>query len=230
MAKKSKEEWKVRHNVFDQFTNRVLFKLSSKGLFDELESTVALGKEANVFTASKGDDTVCVKIYRLHTCDFNRLFEYITTDPRYDTLKNQRRKVIFAWTQREYRNLLKVREIGVSCPKPYGFLNNVLVMDLIGDTAPQVKDKPPKDPKKFYEELVKNMKLMWKNKFVHGDLSQYNILNDNETPVLIDFSQTTNSRNPKYKEYWERDVKNVSKYFKKLGVKTSEDILMKELK
>jgi RIO kinase 1 len=230
VARKSKEEWKVRGNVFDNFTNRVLFKLSSKGLFNELESPIKLGKEANVFSASKGEDTVCVKIYRLHTCDFNRLFEYITTDPRYDTLKNQRRKVIFAWTQREYRNLMKVREMGVTCPTPYGFLNNVLVMELIGDTAPQLKDKPPKNPKNFYKKVVKNMKIMFKNKFVHGDLSQYNILNDDEEPVLIDFSQSTSSVNPMYKEYWERDIRNVSNYFKKIGIDTNSDKLLKALK
>ena len=127
---------------------------------------------------------------------------------------------------------MKMREIGVSCPTPYGFLNNVLVLELIevgGIPAQQVRKNPPENPWKFYEEVVKNMRIMYKNKLVHGDLSEYNILNLNDKPVLIDFSQATVKENPRYKEFWDRDLKNVSKYFSKLGVETSEDILKKEI-
>jgi len=225
MSRKNKEEWKIYKNVFDNFTLRTLFKLSSKGLFDELESPIALGKEANTFTASKGDEKVCVKIYRLESCDFNRMYEYIVTDPRLEKIKKQKREIVFAWTQREYRNLLKMREFGLECPTPYGFFNNVLVMELIGEPSPQLRDHSPEDIDSMFEKVVKQMRLLWKNKFVHGDLSQYNILNDNEIPFLIDFSQATNSLNPRYEEFWKRDIKNVSNYFRKLGVEVDEDKL-----
>ena len=242
MAKQPREEWKVYKNVFDNFTLRILFKLSSKGLFDELKSPIALGKEGNVFTATKKEENgeentrtkelVCVKIYRLESCDFHRMYEYIATDPRLQVLRNQKRKIIFAWAQREYRNLMKMREIGISCPTPYGFLNNVLVLEFIGTggtPAQQVRKSPPENPQKFYEDVVKNMRIMYKNKLVHGDLSEYNILNLEEKPVLIDFSQATVKENPRYKEFWDRDLKNISKYFSKLGVKTSVEILRDEI-
>ena len=51
MVKKTREKWKTYENVFDQFTLRTLFKLSSQGHFDELKSPISIGKEANVFTA-----------------------------------------------------------------------------------------------------------------------------------------------------------------------------------
>ena len=101
MARKWKEEWKVYENVFDNYTYRNLFKLQSKGYFESLLSPISVGKEANVFSAiTKDQKLVIVKIYRLQTCNFNKMYDYIKLDPRYEHLKKQRRKIIFAWTQR----------------------------------------------------------------------------------------------------------------------------------
>lgn len=231
MARKSKEEWKTYKNVFDNFTLRTLEKLRSEHHYDELEGPVGIGKEANTFLASKGEGKVLIKIYRLETCDFNRLYDYIKYDPRFITLKKNRRKVIFAWTQREYRNLMKAREAGLNVPMPIAFKNNVLVMELIGDTkaSPLLKNAAPKDPEKFFKELIENMKRFYKADMVHGDLSEFNVINHKEKPVLIDFSQATLLKDTNAKEFVERDVRNVVKYFKKRGVETSEEETMEKI-
>jgi len=232
MSKKQKEIWKVYNDVFDQFTLRSVERLSAKGLFEELSSTVAIGKEANVFTARKKDGSlVCAKIYRLEVCDFNRMYEYIRQDRRFEDLKNNRRKVIFSWAKREYSNLFRVREMGISSPAAYGFLNNILVMELIGDVkaAPLLKNKIPEDLNDFFKKVVANMKLLWKNDFVHGDLSHYNIINHNENPVFIDFSHGTNNLSYNYLELWDRDVKNVAEFFMKHGISTDPKKLYKEI-
>ena len=133
MAKITKEKFKTYKGVFDNFTLRTLFKLSTQGYFDDMESLspVFIGKDSNVFSAKRGKEKVIVKIYRLENCDFNRMFDYIRYDPRYIGLQRQRRKVIFSWVQREYRNLLKAREAGVRVPTPMAFLNNVLIEEFI---------------------------------------------------------------------------------------------------
>ncbi|MCK4669557.1 MAG: serine protein kinase RIO [Nanoarchaeota archaeon] len=231
MAKKTKEEWKVFENVFDQFTIRTLQSLSGKGHFDGLKSPISLGKEANVFTAEKGDDLVCVKIYRLESTNFNAMYKYIRNDLRFEGLSHQRRKIIFAWCQREYRNMMLVREAGVNCPKPIAFANNVLLMEFIGDEmpAPMLKDAPPRDVKKFYDAVIDNMKKTKKAGLAHGDLSEYNILNHNEEPVFIDFSHGTLLKSPNADELLERDVKNICRYFKKLGLDVTEEKIKKSL-
>ena len=122
--KQTKDKFKTFKHVFDDFTERNLFKLSSKGYFDELESPIRMGKEANIFIAKKGDKKVIIKIYRLSTCDFFKMFEYIRPDPRFKVEKN-RRKVIFAWAKREYSNLLRSRSKGIRVPTPYGYLYNI---------------------------------------------------------------------------------------------------------
>ena len=174
------EKFQVMHNVFDEFTNRTIFKLISEGYFDGLESAIALGKEANIFSAKKGEDRVMVKIYRLEACDFNRMYDYIKQDPRYADLKGKKREIIFSWVQREYRNLLKAREAGVRVPTPFTFKNNVLVLEFIGkgnDIAPRLVTQKPKNPNRFFEEIVINIKKLYKAGLVHADLSAFNILN-----------------------------------------------------
>ena len=83
----TKDKFKVKHGVFDNFTNLMLLKLISKGYMDGLESTLYVGKEANIFTALKDGKRIIAKIYRLETCDFNKMYDYIKYDPRYLELK-----------------------------------------------------------------------------------------------------------------------------------------------
>jgi|FLOH01.1.fsa_nt_gi RIO kinase 1 len=224
---KNKEEWKVYKNVFSEFSLRSIFKLSSEGHFEELESPIHIGKEANVFSAStRQGETIIVKIYRLENCNFNKMYEYIAADPRYVKLKKQQREIIFSWTQREYKNLMIAREC-IRVPNPITFKNNILVLEMIGDPAPMLKDDPPKNPKKFLKEVIQNMNKLWVQGLVHGDLSEFNILNYNEKPVFIDFSQGTLTRSPHSKQLMDRDIKNISRYFSKIMKK--EDV-EKELK
>lgn len=232
MAKIAREKFKTLKDVFDLFTERNLFKLISQGHFEGLESPIEMGKEANIFTAiTKDNRRIIVKIYRLSTCDFKKMHGYISKDPRFAGLEKNKRKVIFAWAQREYRNLLKAREAGVRVPTPITVLANILVMEFIGNDqpAPRLKDKAPLNPEKFLAETVKNMRKLYSAALVHADLSSFNILNHDETPVFIDFSQTTTVEDPNAGEYLERDIRNIARYFNRLGLNTSEEKIKKEI-
>lgn len=221
----TKEKFKVMHNVFDEFTNLTLLKLISKGYIDGLESTLYVGKEANIFTALREGKRVIAKIYRLETCDFNRMYDYIKYDPRYQGLKKKKRKIIFSWVQREFRNLMKARQAGVRVPMPITFLNNVLVIEFIGkdEIALKLKDSIPKNKKKFFNEIIDNMKKLYKDGLVHADLSAFNILNFNEEPVFIDMSQATTTEDVRSREYLERDINNIITFFNKLKLKINKE-------
>jgi RIO kinase 1 len=221
MAKKNKEEWKIFKNVFDQFTERTIMKLMSQKIIDGLESPIMIGKESNVFSALTPEKKrVIVKIYRLESCNFNKMYDYIRQDSRYLNLKNKRREIIFTWVQREYRNLHKAREAGVRVPTPIANVNNVLVLEYIGDEmiALQLKDDVPKDLAAFADEVIENLAKLYRAGLVHGDLSEFNILNYRDHPVLIDFSQGTSTQSPNARELMERDIKNLCTFMKKHGV------------
>lgn len=219
------------HNVFDNFTSLTIHKLMGRGHFDGLESPISIGKEANIFSALKGNGKVIVKIYRLETCDFNRMYDYIKYDPRYHGLQKKKRKIIFKWTQREFRNLMKAREAGVTVPKPITFLNNVLVIEFIGkkEVAPKLKDLIPKSKKKFFDVIMDYVRKLYKKGLVHADLSAFNILNFDEKPVFIDMSQCTTLEDPMAKEYLERDVRNVVNFFNKVGLKVDGESVLKRI-
>ena len=55
----------------------------------------------------------------------------------------------------------------------------------------------PENPDDFFSKLLAEVKkFVNEAKLVHGDLSNYNILNKNETPVIIDVSQSVVLDNP----------------------------------
>lgn len=233
MSKQAREEFKTWGAVFDEFTLRTLFELITKGHFERMASPLSVGKESNVFTGIRRDGTVIVvKIYRLETCDFNRMYDYIKFDPRFIGLKKRKRLIIFAWVQREYRNLMKAREAGVNVPKPLAIKNNVLLEEFIGDelNAPKLKDQLPKNKKAFFEKIIKNMQKLYKAGLVHADLSQFNILNYKEEPVLIDFSQCTTLENPRAEEFLQRDVRNVCNFFRKIGLNVEDEKTIQKIR
>jgi RIO kinase 1 len=226
MAKITREKFKTYGNVFDEFTLRNLFKLQSQGYFEDLLSPIALGKESNVFSARRKDGKkVIIKIYRLENCDFNKMYEYIKADNRYPNISRSRRNVIFAWTQREFRNIHKARDLGVNVPMPLHFMHNILIEEFIGDDEPakRLKDAVPLNPKDFFKKVISEMKKLHKGGLVHGDLSSFNILNWREIPYIIDFSQSTEIKSSNYEELLLRDVKNIHGFFKKIKFETTEE-------
>lgn len=221
MAKKTKEEWKVQKNVFSLSSERNLFKFASQGFFEHIESPIRTGKESNVFSAIKKDNSrIIIKIYRMENCNFNKMYEYIRPDPRYLGVKKGKRNILFSWVQREYRNLLKAREV-IRVPTPLAYRDNILLMEFIGEDSPSpiLKHLIPETvsrQKAIFRMVIGNIEKLLCAGLVHGDLSEYNILNYAGSPVFIDFSQCTLTSNPNSKQLLERDVAIVCTFFSRM--------------
>jgi len=172
-----------------------------------------------------------VKIYRVSTRTFKSLSKYIEGDPRFASLKNQKH-IIFAWALREFRNLKKAMDAGIRVPEPVNCTRNILLMEYIGNggPAPLLKDVKVEDPDRLFK-LITDMLVKLHNdaKLVHGDLSEFNILMDGQVPVLIDFGQGVPITHYNAKEWLERDVDNVCRYFKKLGLEPDKAEIMERL-
>lgn len=232
MVKIAREKFKTYKDVFDNFTlNTLISFIKKRYILEETFIPIKIGKEANVFSALTPENKrICVKIYRLETANFNKMYDYIKSEPRFSGLLNNKRKTILAWVQREFRNLKIAQVAKVNAPKAIKFYNNVLLMDFIGDEQPaqMLKDTLPKNPLSFFKLTIENMRKFYKQGFTHGDLSAYNILNFQEKPWFIDFSHSTSIKNPIFTKLLNRDALNIAIYFQKLGIKTSEkDILLK---
>tara|TARA_Y100000310_G_C20676239_1_gene813236 strand:+ start:1064 stop:1750 length:687 start_codon:yes stop_codon:yes gene_type:complete len=222
----AKNKFIAYENVFDESTLRGLFKLSSQGYFDEIESPISTGKESNVFTVTHGEGRRVVKIYRT-AANFKQMYEYMKPDPRFAHVKGTKLSVIYAWAKKEFRNLHRARDRGVTVPTPIAVYKNILVLEHID--GEQLRNDPPSDPKAFYEKLISEMIALHKAGLVHTDVSEYNVLNFDEKPILIDFSHAVDLRYPNVQRHLKRDVRNVVKYFQKLGVELDEEAEFKKI-
>ena len=225
--KKDNSERKTGNEIFDKITLETLYKSANQGHIDVLNGAISTGKEANVLTGVTDDEKfIAVKIYRIATSDFKKMDYYLNGDPRFNIKTKNKRKIIYSWVTKEFKNLTRLYDAGVNVPKPITSSNNVLLIDFIGDEngnpAPPVKNQPPQNPDEFWNKLLVQLKLFVNEaKLVHGDLSNYNILNLNEEPIIIDVSQSVVLDNPISKELLERDINTLVREYTKLGVKTN---------
>ncbi len=232
---KSVEDRRVGSEVFDKLTLETLYRLAKQGHIDLLNGAISTGKEANVFKGLDDEGNfIAVKIYRVVTSDFKKMQQYIQGDPRFNVKTNNKRQIVYAWVNKEFRNLKRAHESGVRVPKPVVAKNNVLVMEFIGDEegnpAPLMKHSKIDNPRKVLEKVVDYIKILYKDaKLVHGDLSSFNILILDDEPVIIDISQGVVVENPISEELLNRDVDNLVRDFKKLGVQASYDEIKSQI-
>ena len=232
--KRSDEDRKTLDEVFDKPTLLVLYKFISNGYLETLDYPVSTGKEANVFHATTPQgDSVAVKIFRTNTATFRSFMTYIAGDPRFGHVKPNRRDIVYVWAQKEYKNLQRYYEAGVRVPNPIAWRENVLIMDFIGQEgtpAPRLKDAPFDDAATGYEELVSQYRIGAESGgLVHGDFSEFNVLNHGGTPVVIDVAQAVLAHHPMAAELLQRDAKNIAAYFRRQGLKVTAEETLKRI-
>jgi RIO kinase 1 len=85
----------------------VIYELLNSGLLDEVNGVVNAGKEARVYWGkNKEGNDLAVKIYLTTSAEFRKgMFKYIEGDYRFKGIKHDTRSMIFAWAQKEFRNL-----------------------------------------------------------------------------------------------------------------------------
>jgi RIO kinase 1 len=203
----------------------VLYHFLSKGVIDEVHGVVNAGKEARVYWGkNKEGKELAVKIYLTSSAEFLKgMRKYIEGDRRFKNVRHDTRSLIFAWAQKEFRNLEQAAGARVRVPKPIAVKNNVLVMEFIGKdgvSAPSMKEQTPRDPQKVYSLLLTYLERLYrKADLVHGDLSEYNIMMWKGKPVIFDVSQAVPTSHPMAEFLLRRDLENVNRFFSRLGVK-----------
>jgi len=232
---KSVEDKRVGSEVFDRITLQTLYKLANQGYIHLLNGAISTGKEANVFKgADEGGNLVAVKIYRVTTSDFKKMQYYIQGDPRFNVRSNSKRQLINNWVLKEFKNLNRAYDAGVRVPKPIIAKNNILVMEFIGDEngtpARLMRQVKISNPEYVANKILDYVKKLYNDaKIVHGDLSAFNILIEDDEPVIIDLSQGLVVDHPLARELLNRDIDNLVKDFKKMGMDISKDEIKRKI-
>lgn len=210
--------------VFDQATLMVIYEFLNSGVLYEVHGVVNAGKEARVYWGrnEEGKD-LAVKVYLTASAEFRKgMRKYIEGDYRFKGVKRDTRSMIFAWAQKEFRNLEQASRAKVRVPIPVAVKNNVLVMEFIGKdgvNAPSLKEQAPDDSEKVYKVLLTYLERLYKKAdLVHGDLSEYNVMMWKGKPVIFDVAQAVPTSHPMAGFFLRRDLTNVSRFFSRLGV------------
>jgi len=224
MKRKRSEEYEVLEEVFDRSTLMTIYDLMNAGVIDIIFGVVKAGKESRIYWGrdSSGQD-IAIKIYLTVSSEFRKgMLPYIDGDPRFTRIRRGTRSLVYAWAQKEFKNLKRASEAGVRVPKPIAVSKNVLVMEFIGDEgvpAPLLKHVQLENPEETLETLLGYVRRLYRDaELVHGDLSEYNVMVRDGELVLIDLSQAVLLEHPMADELLRRDIKNVLRYFKRLGV------------
>ncbi|MFZ6046248.1 PA4780 family RIO1-like protein kinase [Pseudomonas sp. CR3202] len=211
-------------------TPKRLEPLLEDGLIDEVLRPLMSGKEASVYVVRCGSELRCAKVYKeANKRGFRQAAEYQegrkvrnSRDARAMAKgsKYGRREREDAWQNAEVAALFRLANAGVRVPKPYDFLDGVLLMELVsdgeGDAAPRLNDVDltPEDAREFHAFMIGEIVKMLCAGLVHGDLSEFNVLLDPYGPVIIDLPQAVDAAGNNHAfRMLERDVGNMAAYF-----------------
>ncbi len=200
--------------------------LIDDGVIDEVLRSLKSGKEATVWLVRCGTERRCAKVYRdMAQRSFQNRAQYQEgrkvrgsrqTRAMSRSTRYGRREAEAAWKNAEVDALYQLTAAGVRVPKPHGYFNDVLVMELVadadGDPAPRLGeiDLSPETAREYHRFLVRQVVRMLCLGLVHGDLSEFNVLVGADGPVIIDLPQAVNAAgNNGARAMLERDVDNL---------------------
>ena len=224
LIKDRSSERAVMEEVFDRSTLMTIYDFLNKGTISEIFGVVKAGKEARIYWGKdKERNELALKIYLTTSVEFKRgMLPYIEGDPRFSHVRMDTRSLVYAWAQKEFKNLQRAHEVGVRVPKPIAVNKNVLIMEFIGEegaSAPLMKETVLKKPREIYQKLLTYVKRLYQGaELVHGDLSEYNVMIWKNEPVVFDVSQAVLLEHPMANKFLQRDLENLHRYFKGLGV------------
>lgn len=211
-------------------TPKRLESLIENGLIDDVLRSLKSGKEAAVYVVRCGTEICCAKVYKEAE---QRAFRQSVLYQEGRKVRNSRRARAMekgsrygrqeqesAWQNAEVTALYRLDAAGVRVPKPYNFIDGVLLMELVtdadGQPAPRLNDleMTAEQARTYHAFLIGQIVRMLCDGLVHGDLSEYNVLVDQHGPVIIDLPQAVDAAgNNNARMMLERDVANMAAYF-----------------
>jgi RIO kinase 1 len=200
--------------------------LIDDGVIDEVLRSLKSGKEATVYLVRSGPHTRCAKVYRdMAQRSFQKRAQYqegrgVRGSRQARAMGKStgfgRREQETAWKNAEVDALYQLVAAGVRVPKPLGYFDGVLVMELVADAdgnpAPRLGEVelPAETAREYHDVLIRDVVRMLCLGLIHGDLSEFNVLVAPDGPVIIDLPQAVNAAgNNAAMALLERDVNNL---------------------
>jgi RIO kinase 1 len=207
-------------------TPPALQSLIDDGVIDEVIRSLKSGKEATVYLVRTGSQARCAKVYRdMRQRSFQKRARYqegrkVRGSRQARAMRKAtsfgRREQEANWKNAEVDALYRLTAVGVRVPRPYGYFNDTLIMELVvdaaGNPAPRLSevDLTPDVARTYHAFLIRQIVRMLSIGLIHGDLSEFNVLIGPDGPVIIDLPQVVNAAgNNGALAMLERDVNNI---------------------
>ena len=212
---------KVINEVLDKPTIFGLYGLIKSNIISYVNGVVKSGKESVVFWAvDKNQSNLALKIYLVTTSNFKKRTEYLIGDPRFSRVKKGTKNIVYLWAKKEFQNILKCYNSGISVVTPIHVSKNILVMEFVGSDGKPEKTllESEVDENDYHQCIQIITDLFKKAKLVHADFSEFNIFKTNSGLKIFDLGSAIDLNHPKMMDFLKRDINNISNFFVKRGL------------
>ena len=203
--------------------------LVDSGIILGIGNSLGIGKESDVVEAIS-------EIHQLRAVKFFRIGRISFTDTKRKR-SLEKNKNVNNWllinieaAKREYDFLIKLKSTKMNIATPYFRSMHSIVMDRINGLR-LIEIRNLHNPKEIFYKVFEQIRLAYNENIINGDLSEYNILLDENNDILIiDWPQAVTLDHPNAEFLIRRDLHNVIRYFRrKFDLSIDEDLYYNSL-
>jgi len=208
---KSYDGYRLSYLGFDYLAVRALL---ARGSLVSVGRRMGVGKESDVhFAEGPNGEMLAIKLHRLGRISFRAIKQ------KRDYLQGRQHA---SWQYmarlaavKEFAYMKALADEGFPVPKPIDQNRHAVLMSYI-DARPMLRVKQLRRPDVVLERLMRLLVRLARAGVVHGDFNEFNLMIDNDEKItLIDFPQLVHMTHENAKDFFYRDVKGVTDFFRK---------------
>jgi len=206
--------------LYNGYDSLAVHHLVKKGTISALGTLIGEGKEALVYEAI-GTGPVILKFHRIG----QRSFKTVQRSRGFLPDKGHCPWIFASHLSAEQEYIaLSTLHRTIATPVPLLMNRNVVAMSHIA--GENLNCCPLDDPEPFFHELISQITAAYRLGFIHGDLSEYNIMVEGNHPVIIDWPQWVSPDHPNAGEILDHDIRTITQFFqRKYQIKSDPDDL-----
>lgn len=232
LLKRQTQPYEGYQIYFEGYDLLALNALVKRGSLSAIGEELGVGKESVVYEGLRdlvggiGQQPVIIKFHREGRTSFKQVKR--NREHLNDLLH-------FSWiyaarlaAKREYEALNKLYP-DVNVPEPIDHNRNVIVMG-IAEGGELSKTKVV-EPEWYLDRIIEQIAATYSKKFVHADLSEYNIFVSDDKVTIIDWPQYVDVEQENADELLMRDISNILAFFnRKYGIVRDISEVLEQIK
>lgn len=195
--------------VFAGYDALALAALADKGSISALGAHIGVGKESEIYEAL-GFGVVVLKLHKIG----QRSFQTVRTNREYMP-EDGHCPWIFASAKSAEREFEALQALNgkVSVPVPIDLNRHTIVMSFVPGV--NLNRCTLEDPEKTWNEILNQVKAAYALGYIHGDLSEYNIMISDDGLWIIDWPQWVSPAHANADTVLRHDLETVAEFFRK---------------